>query len=86
MGIVGNQKLAAIITHVWGTNMVNLAVLDANGKAFSRTSVIFSHSSDDELKSDIAYCEWLERGEPKWSDSAPINAAIHGDAPDDLDF
>lgn len=38
--------LAAIITHVHGPNMVNLAVFDANGVASGRTSVHFVQSHE----------------------------------------
>lgn len=49
---------AAIIARVWGDDMVNLAVFDANGTSHSRTSVPLVQP--DERKPDGGYfCEWM---------------------------
>jgi hypothetical protein len=50
--------LAAIVSHVWGDRMVNLAVFDSNGKSHSRTSVMLLQ--DDDAKPEGGYfCSWM---------------------------
>lgn len=50
--------LAAIVTHVWGDAMVNLAVFDSNGTAHGRTSVQLVQA--DEPKPEHGYfCSWM---------------------------
>lgn len=52
------QPLAAIVTHVWGPRMVNLAVFDSDGNRHSRTSVTLLQ--DDDLKPEFGYfASWM---------------------------
>ena len=42
------QKLSAMISYVWHNELVNLAVNDADGNSFSKTSVpLFQGDADD---------------------------------------
>lgn len=50
--------LAAIVVNVWSDTVVNLAVFDANGDQYSRTSVLLIQ--DDAPKPPQGYyCEWM---------------------------
>jgi hypothetical protein len=49
--------LAAIVCHVWSDRCVNLAVLDAEGQFFGRTSVTFWQG--DTERPEGRYCEWM---------------------------
>lgn len=51
------QPLAAIVAFVWNDRMVNLTVVDHNGKTSARTSVPLVQ--DDEPPPLGAYCEWM---------------------------
>ena len=76
-----DQPHAALIAHVWNDTCVNLAVFDANGFAYSKTSV-FLFQGDSE-KPGSGYAAWMpyqqgqaaktEALEKKLNDSAPKN-------------
>lgn len=52
------RPLAAIVTHVWGPRMVNLAVFDSDGNRHSRTCVPLLQ--DDDLKPETGYfAAWM---------------------------
>lgn len=52
------EPLAAIIAKVWSDTCVNLAVFDANGMTFCKTSVKLVHDENDE-KPSYGYAEWM---------------------------
>lgn len=49
---------AALVTKVWNDRMVNLAVFDANGQHFAKTSVTLVQEGD--RKPDGYFAEWME--------------------------
>lgn len=52
------QPLSAMVVHVWGDRMVNLAVFDANGSAQGLTSVTLLQ--DDDAKPELGrFCTWM---------------------------
>lgn len=51
------QPLAAIITHVWGDRMVNLAVFGSDGRSAGYTSVELHQPGDERLLG--RYAEWM---------------------------
>lgn len=57
MALHPGQPLAAIITYAHSDRLVNLAVFDANGKHFARTSVTLVQP-DDEAPAG-AHCRWM---------------------------
>lgn len=52
------MPLAATVAYVWSDRMVNLAVVDQNGKAFNLTSVLLLQG-DEEYAPVGNYCEWM---------------------------
>lgn len=64
MKTAGDQPLDATVVAVWGPRTVNLAVLDANGNPFTRTSVPLLQD-DDTPPTNAAgeiqggYAEWM---------------------------
>lgn len=54
----GGGKLAAIVTHVWSVNLVNLTVFDANGIPTGRTSVPLLQEGTPAPEQGF-YCEWM---------------------------
>lgn len=52
------QKLAAIVTHVWGERCVNLAVFDSNGTVHQKTSVQLVQDGDP-CNTLGGYAEWM---------------------------
>lgn len=53
------QRLAAIVTHVWHDRLINVAVLDADGVPWSRTSVPLLQ--DDDVPPNLGcYAEWMD--------------------------
>ena len=53
----GNCPVPAIITHVWGDRMVNLAVFDADGRHHAITSVTLRQPEDE--ADNNTHCEWM---------------------------
>lgn len=53
-----DQPLAAIIAHVHSDKMVNLAVFDSNGVAYSVTSVDLIQDGEPKPEGGF-YCEWM---------------------------
>ncbi len=52
------HELAAIVTHVHDTRMVNLTVFKPNGETMAATSVPLCQPGDD-ANHDNPYCEWM---------------------------
>ncbi|MGO9171998.1 MAG: hypothetical protein ACLP7P_08550 [Rhodomicrobium sp.] len=78
----GGGPLAAIIANVWSYNCVNLAVFDANGVSFNRTSVLLIH--DGQTSPEWGdYCEWMpyQKGQAAKAEALEAklqNAHSHG--------
>lgn len=51
--------LAAIIAHVWGPRLVNLAVFDKDGNALPGVTSVMLLQDDDEKPSWGRYAEWM---------------------------
>jgi len=51
-----DQPMAATVSYVWNDNMVNLAIVDHDGKAFGKTSVIMA---DEDTNAEAGQCEWM---------------------------
>lgn len=49
---------AATVAYVHSDRLVNLSVVDANGKQFNRTSVTLRQPGDP-VPQDDQYCEWM---------------------------
>lgn len=49
------RPLAAIVTHVWNDQMVNLVVFDSNGNSHRRTSITLVQH----VAPGSNYCEWM---------------------------
>jgi len=51
---------AAMVTHVWGDEMVNLVVFDSNGVPRGETSVWLWQGEGATIpKPTVRYCEWM---------------------------
>lgn len=57
MAFTHGTPLAAIVSCVWSDTCVNLAVFDANGESFSRTSILLHQEGNP--KPDMFYAEWM---------------------------
>jgi len=57
MAVCPGQPLAAIVTYAHGDRLVNLAVFDAEGKHFARTSVVLVQPGD--AAPDGPHCRWM---------------------------
>ena len=55
--ILAGRPHAATVATVHGDRCVNLSIVDANGKQFSRTSVTLRQPDDEAPGGD--YCEWM---------------------------
>ena len=55
----GDQPWAAIVTHVWGDHMVNIAAFSPNGAHTSFTSVPIVQDGSPYTVGDSPYCEWM---------------------------
>jgi hypothetical protein len=69
--------LAAIVAHVHGDRMVNLAVFDANGVAHSRTSVTLLQ--DDDTPPEGGYfAEWMpyQKGQAAKTEAPEAQAKV----------
>lgn len=52
------EPLAAMVCRVFSDRMVNLRVIDQNGDAHARTSVVLVQE-DDSVNPDNAHCKWM---------------------------
>lgn len=53
------QPMAAHVTYVWNDRMINVMVIDPNGRSHPRTSVILLQ--DDDAKPDRQnFCTWMD--------------------------
>jgi hypothetical protein len=59
----GEQPLAAMVAYVWNDYMVNLMVIDRNGRTSHHTSVTLVQFQDAMLvvANEGPYCEWPAR-------------------------
>ncbi len=55
----GGQPYAAIVTRVWGDNMVNLAVFDDGGVLQPKHSVPIVQDGSPYTAGASPYCEWM---------------------------
>lgn len=75
-----DQPLAAIVTYVWGDQMVNLTVFDQAGAPFSATSVKLLQ--DDEEKPVFGYfAEWMPYQKGQAAKTETLEAKLTGAAP-----
>jgi hypothetical protein len=51
------QPLSASVAYVWNDRLINIGGFDADGHAFSRTSVPLLQ--DDDLKPEGGFCAWM---------------------------
>lgn len=72
------SPLAAIVAYVWHDRMVNLAVFDANGHSWSRTSVQLLQDGD--AKPAGNYAQWMvyQKGQAAKTEVAESSAAELG--------
>lgn len=65
-----DQPLAALVAHVWSDTCVNLAVFDANGNQYNKTSVLLLQ--DDNPRPSEGFCEWMpfQKGQAAKYDAA----------------
>lgn len=70
------RPLAAMIVHVWGDRMVNLAVFNSDGHQTARTSVILLQDDDPKPKAG-RFCEWMpfQLGQARKTEEAQERAA-----------
>lgn len=54
----GTQPLAAHVAYVHSATMVNLMVIDSNGRPHSRTSVALVQEGESPMPGS-SYCEWM---------------------------
>lgn len=73
------MPLAATVAYVWSDRMVNLAVVDQNGKAFNLTSVLLLQG-DEEYAPVGNYCEWMpyQKGQSVQASVEKEYAALQG--------
>lgn len=66
-----SQPHAALVTRVWGDTCVNLAVFDANGSPYSKTSVEL-HQDENVPRPTYAHASWMpyQVGQAKRNESA----------------
>lgn len=76
MTIHTDKPLAAIITHVWSDELVNLCVFDSNGSPIARTSVPL-HQGDGPCESS-PYCEWMPYQKGQAAKTEAAEAALKG--------
>ena len=57
MAVKDNDPLVGHVVAVWSSNMVSLAVFDANGELHQRTSIVLRQPEDE--APDGAFCEWM---------------------------
>ncbi len=55
----GDQPLAAIVSYVYGDNMVNLGVFDRQGNVSSKVSVPIVQDGSPYTAGDSHYAEWM---------------------------
>ena len=55
----GDQPLCALVTYVWGDNMVNLAVFNPDGSSGGEQSVPIVQEGSPHTVGDSPYCEWM---------------------------
>ena len=70
-----DQPHAALVTHVWGERMVNLACFNEAGTPYSSTSVTLLQD-DDERPETGYFAEWMpyQKGQAARADAAEAKA------------
>ncbi|MEP6876928.1 MAG: hypothetical protein ABI887_21420 [Burkholderiales bacterium] len=72
----GDQPLAATVAAVHSDRCINLQVIDANGKAHARASVLLIHGDEDYGNESYqpvgSYAEWMpfQKGQAKAQEAA----------------
>jgi hypothetical protein len=73
---------AAIVAYVWSDRMVNLAVFDENGHAYSVTSVTLVQPEDE--TAPTSYCEWMPYQKGQAAKTEALEAAMKSPGPQPL--
>jgi hypothetical protein len=72
------QKLAAMVTSVHGDRMVNISVLDPNGKQFPVWSCTLLQD-DDAAPETGRYCQWMDYQKGQAAKTEALEAKLAGE-------
>ena len=71
------KPLAAMVVHVWGDRMVNLAVVDSDGVWHVRTSVTLLQDDDPKPESGC-FCAWMPYQKGQAAKTEALEAKLGG--------